>query len=98
MSKQEKLLCPICQGTIKKIESDVPLIKCEKNVYKDGKNIGCSFFMNLSPKPLGGYIFSRDEVVKMIDGKSIMIGEIEAKYEKNTRFSPTLIFPEPEDF
>ena len=95
---QDALKCPLCGGTIKKVSGDTPMIKCEKNIFSAGVQKGCTFFMSLSPKPLGGYVFTRDEIGMMLRGETVEIDGIKAEYDKNAKFNPNLIFPPLEDF
>jgi len=101
--------CPLCKGTIKKIKERVDnrtkrklrenhLIKCENNIYKNHKQSGCKFMMDLSPIPLNGYIFTKDEVVTMIEGGEINIEGVKATFDIDQKFNPYLVFPEMEDF
>jgi len=93
------LACPICKGTIKKVTGGkTPMIKCEHNIFKDGQHSGCVFFMNLSPKPLNGYVFSKEEISNMLNGEIVDINGIKAKYDSNAEFNPSLEFPPMEDF
>jgi len=99
MSTQNQALkCPLCGGNIKKVSGDAQLIKCEKNLYQGGKHSGCNFFMNLSPKPLSGYIFNREEISKMLNGETVEIEGIKANYDNKSQFNPILTFPPLEDF
>lgn len=98
MSDKKPLKCPLCGGIIKKLSGDTPLIKCENNKYENGQQKGCTFYMNLSPKPLSGYIFSRKEVEQMINGQTVEIEGIKARYSKLAKFNPLLEFPPLEDF
>jgi len=98
MNKKEALKCPLCGGKIKKVSGDTPMIKCEKNIYSAGQQSGCTFFMSLSPKPLGGYTFSRDEIASMLNGETVEVDGIKAQYDREVKFNPNLIFPPLEDF
>lgn len=96
---QNSLACPLCKGVIKKVTGGKsPMIKCEKNVFKNGQHSGCNFFMNLAPKPLNGYVFNKDEIKVMLDGGEIDINGITATYDIDAEFNPALEFPPMEDF
>lgn len=96
---QNSLACPLCKGVIKKVTGGKsPMIKCEKNVFKNGQHSGCNFFMNLAPKPLNGYVFNKDEIKTMLDGGEIDINGITATYDIDAEFNPALEFPPMEDF
>lgn len=96
---QNSLKCPLCEGTIKKVGGGrTPMIKCEKNIFKNGQHSGCNFFMGLAPKPLNGYTFSKPEIKEMIEGKTVNINGVKATYDINAEFNPALKFPPMEDF
>jgi hypothetical protein len=96
----QPLKCPLCGGTIKKVAGKTPLIKCEKNIFENGQQQGCTFFMNLSPKPMNGYVFTKEEIKEMLEGKEVLHSDsgIKAKYTRGAKFNPELIFPALEDF
>lgn len=96
----QQLKCPLCGGTIKKVAGKTPLIKCENNTFANGQQQGCTFFMNLSPKPMDGYVFTKEEIKKMLNGEVITheATGIQAKYTNGAKFNPELIFPALEDF
>jgi len=101
MSTENQLKCPLCAGVIKKINnSKTPMIKCENNIYKNGKHEGCNFFMYLKPKAkqLSGYEFTKAEVITMIEGGEVEINGIKASYDVDTEYNPKLVFPPLEDF
>jgi len=100
-SQNETLKCPLCSGVIKKVNNaKVPMIKCENNIYKNGEQTGCNFFMYLKPKAkqLKGYIFTKEDIATMIEGGEVNIEGIKASYDINTEYNPKLIFPPLEDF
>ncbi len=99
------LKCPLCQGTIKKIEgiktkqkSRPPMIKCENNKFKDNKPVGCTFIMNLAPKPLQGYELNREEIAIMIDGGEVDINGYLVHYDATAEYNPVVNAPELKDF
>jgi len=95
----ESLKCPLCKGIIKKVGGGkTPMIKCEKNIFQNGQHSGCTFFMNLAPKPLNGYTFKKEEIKTMLDGGEVNINGVKATYDINAEFNPALEFPPMEDF